>query len=291
MADHTPHGHVRVEERAGGRRVWVAEYRPAGEPRTCKTLGPAWVRLSGKTTARGATIWRAAHDSKPDDTYLTPAEADAALAELLKSTPKRPAQRAGSEPRPSARPARRSCTAPSTSTASRRRRCNYRVAARELKEEFPAWTPVARLDAERCDAYQEKLLTTPVKRGRREPKPLVRKTVRNRMLVIGGITGRAHAEGWIATDPMGRVTIVSDPDFNVLTAAQVEEVTTAMATVADDDTRGGMLDSGKVRKAFYRGLELAGLGWMREKDKPMTVHDPRHTFGTLGVRKAPVADI
>ena len=57
------------------------------------------------------------------------------------------------------------------------------------------------------------------------------------------------------------------------------------------NTRGGMLDSGKVRKAFYRGLELAGLGHLRTKDKPITVHDLRHTFGTLGVRKAPVTDM
>src|SRR5262249_44088806 len=71
MADHISQGHVRVEERAGGRRVWVAEYQLAGGGRTRKTLGPAWVRASSKKTARGAVVWRAAHGSKPDDTYLT----------------------------------------------------------------------------------------------------------------------------------------------------------------------------------------------------------------------------
>lgn len=54
------------------------------------------------------------------------------------------------------------------------------------------------------------------------------------------------------------------------------------------NTKGGMLDSGKVRTAFYRGLRLAGLGYLRTKANPMTVHDLRHT---LGVRKAPLSDM
>ena len=74
---------MRVEERAKGRRVWVAEYQVGDGARTRKTLGPAWVRPSGRTTARGAVLWRAGHGSKPDASYLTPAEAEAKLAELL----------------------------------------------------------------------------------------------------------------------------------------------------------------------------------------------------------------
>jgi hypothetical protein len=57
MTDHnTATGHVRVEERAKGRRVWVAEYQVGDGTRTRKTLGPAWVRPSGRTTARGAVL-------------------------------------------------------------------------------------------------------------------------------------------------------------------------------------------------------------------------------------------
>lgn len=42
---------------------------------------------------------------------------------------------------------------------------------------------------------------------------------------------------------------------------------------------GGRLQSGKVRDAFYRGLDNAGLGHLREKeDNPMTFRDLRHTF-------------
>ncbi|UGS36760.1 Tyrosine recombinase XerC [Capillimicrobium parvum] len=57
-------------------------------------------------------------------------------------------------------------------------------------------------------------------------------------------------------------------------------------------TRGeGMLDAGRVRNAFYRGLRDAGLGHLRDKTNPMTFHDLRHTFGTIAVRVFPVSDV
>lgn len=58
-------------------------------------------------------------------------------------------------------------------------------------------------------------------------------------------------------------------------------------------TRGsGMLQVGRVRDAFYRGLERAGLGHLREKQhNPIVLHDLRHTFGTLAVRKLPLTDV
>jgi hypothetical protein len=95
MTDHNAAtGHVRVEERAKGQRVWVAEYQVGDGARTRKTLGPAWVRPSGRTTAgvpinrtcdevSPAGLWRAGHGSKPDASYLTPAEAEVKLAALL----------------------------------------------------------------------------------------------------------------------------------------------------------------------------------------------------------------
>ncbi|HEY4280343.1 MAG TPA: hypothetical protein VGM91_19120 [Conexibacter sp.] len=41
------------------------------------------MRDSGRTTRRGATIWRAGDGPKPDATYLTPREAEQVLAALL----------------------------------------------------------------------------------------------------------------------------------------------------------------------------------------------------------------
>jgi integrase len=54
---------------------------------------------------------------------------------------------------------------------------------------------------------------------------------------------------------------------------------------------GGLFDAGRVRASFYRGLEDAGLGYLREKDNPMTFHDLRHTFGTIAARIFPLADV
>ena len=52
-----------------------------------------------------------------------------------------------------------------------------------------------------------------------------------------------------------------------------------------------MLDDVRIRRAFYRGLDAAGLGHMRQKDNPMTFHDLRHVFGTIAVRAFPVTDV
>ncbi|CAA9501707.1 MAG: hypothetical protein AVDCRST_MAG53-2033 [uncultured Solirubrobacteraceae bacterium] len=54
---------------------------------------------------------------------------------------------------------------------------------------------------------------------------------------------------------------------------------------------GGLLDDVRMRKAFYRGLEGAGLAHLREKENPMTFHDLRHVFGTIAVRAFPVTDV
>jgi hypothetical protein len=48
-------GQLRVEERKKG-RVWVAKYDLASGKPTRKTLGPAWVKASGRRTARGAVV-------------------------------------------------------------------------------------------------------------------------------------------------------------------------------------------------------------------------------------------
>jgi hypothetical protein len=49
-------GHLSVEGRAQAGRVWVAAYSRRDGSRTRKTLGPARVKDSGRTTARGAKI-------------------------------------------------------------------------------------------------------------------------------------------------------------------------------------------------------------------------------------------
>lgn len=54
---------------------------------------------------------------------------------------------------------------------------------------------------------------------------------------------------------------------------------------------GGLFDGGRVRTAFYEGLEAAGFEHLRTKPNPMTFHDLRHTFGTIAARVFPLADV
>jgi integrase len=411
MTDYnTATGHVRVEERAKGRRVWVAEYQVGDGARTRKTLGSAWVRPSGRTTARGAVLWRAGHGSKPDDTYLTPAEAEAKLGELLDAERRRPSVARAARGKTFGDAIERwldwveheAGVDPGTLRG-------YRVISGKLKQKFPADMPLRQFTKQSIEDYQSALLRTPVVRGKKTkqpPRPLARTTVRKRMLVLTAILERARALGWLAVNPAQEVTIVADPgadpDFNVLAPKQVEDVAAAMAEIPDDELplmrngevdtcalakmrecrtlwaeavrlaaytglrfgelrdlrwrdidwegrvlhvrrntptsapasvkskrpkgkrarslplidqavevlrriqaiypsasndlvlpnrANGMLGAGRVRDAFYRGLVGAGMGYLREKDNPMTFHDLRHTFGTLAARKLPLNEV
>jgi integrase len=87
-----PAGHVYVAERKSG-RVWYAKWRDA-DGQHQKRLGPAWVKAYG-STARGAPRWRTADGPKPSPGYLTPDEANQALAELLAQAPRAATRRHG----------------------------------------------------------------------------------------------------------------------------------------------------------------------------------------------------
>ena len=74
-------GHLQMIGDRGNRR-WRAFWWDA-DGKHSRVLGPAWVKPSGRTTPRGAVVWRAADGSKPDPSYLTPKEAEAELRRLL----------------------------------------------------------------------------------------------------------------------------------------------------------------------------------------------------------------
>jgi integrase len=82
-----PSGHVQIVERRAGRR-WHALWRDA-DGRHQRVLGPAWVKDSGRRTPRGAVAWRAADGRKPDSSYLSPAEAEDLLRQILAGAPRR----------------------------------------------------------------------------------------------------------------------------------------------------------------------------------------------------------
>jgi integrase len=54
---------------------------------------------------------------------------------------------------------------------------------------------------------------------------------------------------------------------------------------------GGFVDDSRLRKRFYRALQDAGLGRLREKDDRVVFHDLRHTFGTIAVQAFPLSDV
>jgi integrase len=70
-----------------GSRAFYALVRDADGRRKTR-LGPAWVKDSGKRTARGAVRWAARDGSKPDG-YLTPVEAEEMLSKMLTAAPRR----------------------------------------------------------------------------------------------------------------------------------------------------------------------------------------------------------
>jgi integrase len=86
-------GHLQVKGERGN-RAFYALVRDA-EGRHQRKLGPAWVKDSGKRTPRGAVKWTARDGRKPEG-YLTPAEAEERLREMLAAAPKRRVRRARS---------------------------------------------------------------------------------------------------------------------------------------------------------------------------------------------------
>ena len=80
-------GHLQVRRVATGFR-WHAVWRDAdGHHR--KVLGPAHVKPTGKRTAKGAIVFRAADGTKPDG-YLTRREAEDELRAILEGAPAAP---------------------------------------------------------------------------------------------------------------------------------------------------------------------------------------------------------
>jgi integrase len=75
---------VRFSKRGG--RSFYAYWRDA-DGRHGRCLGPAHVRDSGRTTARGAVIWRAGDGPLPTPAHLAPKDAAAELRAILASSP------------------------------------------------------------------------------------------------------------------------------------------------------------------------------------------------------------
>jgi hypothetical protein len=153
-------GYLTVEDRKAG-RVWIAKYRRADGRFTRKVLGPAWARDSGRRTARGATIWRAADGSCPDG-HLTPNAAQAALDDLLAAERGKPAQRPapadGIKTFGDATQAWLEYVSHEKQLAPSTLRRYRSIVDVHLLPEFGASTPLRRLTAERIEVFRGRLL-------------------------------------------------------------------------------------------------------------------------------------
>ncbi len=79
--DVRPTGHLQVKGPRGARKYY-ALWRDA-DGRHQRLLGRAHIKDSGRRSARGATVWRAADGPKPESDYLTPDDAAVALRRIL----------------------------------------------------------------------------------------------------------------------------------------------------------------------------------------------------------------
>lgn len=288
-------GHLAVEERKKG-RVWVATITGADGTRRRVTLGPAWVRDSGRRTARGAVMWRAGDGACPA-AHLTPKAADEALREMLAAERAKPV----TAPRVAGRTLGDATAAwlqhvetvggrkgnPIAPTTLR----GYRSSVRRLlaDPDFGERRTLQRITPDHVRRYQERLLTSPASRHRADGESapnLSRATVRQHMLVLRSVLEHACSVGWLARLPFDGVRIVAQPkpsaDFNVLEPSQIEAVARGVESIEDDEIptyrastkvdaraldlmrRARAQYADAVRLAAYTGLrfgELRVLAW------------------------------
>jgi integrase len=235
-------------ERRDGRR-WFALWRDGSGKRGKKLLGKAWVKPHGKT-ARGAAGWRTADGRKPDDTWLTPKEAEDALRVLLEDIRKKAGPRKGGNVT-----FQQACDDWLAYIEHERRRkpstlADYRRTVKgALVPAFGGRTLVANITTERIDAYREKLLVA----GKLSPR-----TIQKNLVLLHGIMKRARRRGWIDHNPAAeaeRVFVRRSGDFNVLEPEQVF----AIARATETPMLGAL-----IIVAAFTGLrtgELRSLRW------------------------------
>ena len=248
-----PTGHLQVKGGAGRRR-YFALWRDA-DGRHQVLLGPAHVKDSGRRTPRGAIIWRAGDGPLPSPDHLTPADAAAALRELLAAAPKR-ATPAGHQPS-GAVTFGEACAEWLRYVEHERRRTpatlgDYRSSVRAwLLPGFGADTPLGKIDTAAIDGWRAGLLAE----GRLSPR-----SIQKLQTVLHGVLARAKRRGWIAVNPATdaeRISVKRTGEFNVLTPVQVAAVARAGESVQDGAV---------FTVAAFTGLRLGELLALRWAD-------------------------
>jgi integrase len=207
-----PSGHLQVKGRRGARRYY-ALWRDA-EGRHQRMLGPAHVKDSGRRTARGAIVWRAADGPKPAPEWLTPDDAAVVLRTLLVDAPSKPAQRSGSPPFADVcaewlrhgereRQLKRSTLIDYHAT----------VASRLLPAFGPR--PVDAITAQDLETWRQELL---------ELGELSHRTINKLLMVMGAVLERARQRGLITDNPARHVPKLKERPYDDLEFYEPEEV-------------------------------------------------------------------
>ena len=205
-------GHLQVKGERGARRYY-ALWRDA-EGRHQRLLGPAHVKNSGRRTARGAVIWRAADGPKPGPDWLTPDEAAALLRSLLAGAPIQHQE-------PTVAPTFAEVCAEWLRHGERERQLkpstliDYRssTSARIL----PSLGSL-RVDAimpQDLEAWRERLLTE---------GELSHRTINKLMMIVGGVLERARRRGLIAENPTRHLDKLKEPRYDDLDFYDPDEV-------------------------------------------------------------------
>lgn len=281
-------GHLQVKGDRRARRWHAFVSGPAGKRQ--RILGPAHVKDSGRTTARGATIWRAGDGSRPSSEHLTPADAEARLDALMDELA---SSHAGAPTEPAV--VRRTFGEARLEwlryVAKDRKRERSTItdyentSARDLLPEFGADTPLSGITTDRIDAWRERLT---------EEEKLSPRSIQKAMVLLNGIFRRAKRKGWVATNPVEdaeKVVVRASGDFNVLS---VEELEACIRAIYDETLAVA------VRTAAGTGLRIGELRALRWQDVDFAqrkiqvrwnyVHNQRKRPKSSYVRSVPMAD-
>ncbi len=274
-----PTGHLQVKGKRGN-RAFYALVRDA-EGRRQRRLGPAWVKDSGKRTARGAVRWVARDGIKPEG-YLTPAEAEDMLREMITAAPRRPAKRARSST--AAMTLREACDhwlrwAESDSEVKRSTLGDYGNVCDRICRDLGAQTRVSAITTERLEEWiegfqAERRISAAEARKRRaagvevrrladgthvQLTPASSRTKRKYLVNLNGVMKRAMKLGAITSNP---VALVDRPGrvrkHRTLATTQFlrpAEVHALVRTAAESNSQ----DAAMFMVAAFCGLRLGEL--------------------------------
>lgn len=290
-----PTGHLQVKGKRG-ERAWYALVRDA-DGRHQRRLGPAWVKDSGKRSARGAVKWVTRDGTKPEG-YLSPSDAEQLLAEMLAKAPKQATQPDRHPARP--KTFREACDtwlgwAEHDREVKRSTLSDYRSACDRMCRDFGATTPIEVLTTKRLQEWidhlaAERRVAPPEAKRRRaagaqlrrlsdgyyiELTPATARTKRKYLVILNGIMTRAVKAGTLDSNP---VSLVDRPGRlharRTLATTQFlrpAEVHALLRSAAEAEPQDAVM----FMVAAFCGLrlgELLGLRWGAVNFESASIH-------------------